>query len=189
MRPTTAALPSDFSPKSEGRAAVVGRWWGAGWAEGRLCGGVSVEEMAVIPIFRDGIGKKSHGIPILRDMAHASCRGGVFAVFREDSPAHSHPQCEFRHPTIKRHRGAPVAVKKTPRSGHVPIDTQGFACSGWWFRGWRAWRKCAADKNAIPRIGGGAGDPKPEFARRGRGEPNAEASLCARGRRRGSSAM
>ena len=66
-----------------------------------------------IPIFRDGIGGgKSHGIPIFRDMARASCRGGVFAVFREDSPAHRHPQCEFRHPTIKRHRGAPVAVKK-----------------------------------------------------------------------------
>ena len=39
--PTWAAAPSDFMPKSEGAAAQVGRWYGAGTAEyGRMGGGI-----------------------------------------------------------------------------------------------------------------------------------------------------
>ena len=40
-RPTCAAAPSDFMPKSEGAAAQVGRWYGAGTAEyGGMGGGI-----------------------------------------------------------------------------------------------------------------------------------------------------
>ena len=127
-RRSTLGFRAEIRGCSGGDRALVGGWaggWGA-WA-GRFWG----MKRGEIPIFRDGIGGGIAWNPHFKDMARASCRGGVFAVFREDSPAHRHPQCEFRHPTIKRHRGAPVAVKKTPRSGHVPIDTQGFACAGW----------------------------------------------------------
>ena len=86
-------------------------------------------------------------------------------------------------------RHAATNAPRTPDRGVAPIDTQGFACSGWGFSAAGAWRGCAGDKNAIPRIGGGAGDPKPNFARPARPEPNAEASLWSRDWRSDSPAM
>ena len=93
--------------------------------------------------------------------------------------------------TPRPHLGYAPARRGTPRryKRPAPIDTQGFACSGWGFSAAGAWRGCAADKNAIPRIGGGAGDPKPNFERPARAEPNAEASLWAAGWPRRASAM
>ena len=85
-----------------------------------------------------------------------------------------------------RQRGA---ARHAATNATAPIDTQGFACSGWGFSAAGAWRGCAVDKNAIPRIGGRLGDPKPNFARPARPEPNAEASLWAAGWPRRASAM
>ena len=44
MRNTRAAAPSDFAVKSEGAAALVGRWYGGGGGrvrDGREAGGVA----------------------------------------------------------------------------------------------------------------------------------------------------
>ena len=108
-RRSTLGFRAGIRGCSGGDRALVGGWaggWGA-WA-GRFWG----MKRGEIPIFRDGIGGEIAWNPHFKDMARASCRGGVSRFFAKIPPPTAIPQCEFRHPTIKRHRGAPVAVKK-----------------------------------------------------------------------------
>ena len=80
MRNTRAAAPSDFAVKSEGAAALVGRWYGGGGGDGAEEGG----ERAFVATQRAASLQRPWGLH-LRSVRYAhgeAVGGGIFALRR-----------------------------------------------------------------------------------------------------------